>query len=112
MIEERVRNFLDAEFAEDSIPVLLEMPEQIPDTFIIFERIDIGRTDYINAVTLEFRSYAPSKYKAAVLDEKLRLAMDKLHETSDITCELGGGNDNTDTEFKRYRYRCYYNLYF
>jgi len=112
MIEERVKSFLDAEFDQDNIPVVLEIPKQIPESFIIFQRVDIGRTNRIDAVTLEFRSYGPSKYTAAVLDEKLRAAMDKLHETTDITCEIGGGNDNTDTELKRYRYRSYYNLYY
>ena len=60
MIEERVKSFLDAEFAEDNIPIVLEIPKNIPESFIIFQRVDIGRTNRIDAVTLEFRSYGPS----------------------------------------------------
>lgn len=112
LIEQRVKEFLDVEFAEDQIGVFLEIPETIPATFVIFQLVDRGKENHIDAVTLEFRSYAPSKFEAATLDEKVREAMDKLNETTDITARLGGGNDNPDTSFKRYRYRCYYNLYY
>lgn len=112
LIEERVKGFLDAEFADDEIQVYLEIPKTIPSSFVVFQLIERGRENLINACTLEFRSYAPSKYEAALLDEKVRDAMDKLHETTDITTQLGGGNDNPDTSLKRYRYRCYYNLFY
>lgn len=112
LIEERVRNYLEGVFQEEGIPVVLEIPEVIPDTFVLFQLVDRERENQINAVTLEFRSYAPSKYEAAELDEMVRDAMDDLHATSDITCQLGGGNDAPDTTLKRYRYRCYYNLFY
>lgn len=112
LIEQRVKDFLDVEFAEDQIGVYLEVPETLPASFIVFQLIERGNENKINAVTLEFRSYAPSKYESAVLDEKVREAMDKLNETTDITSKLGGGNDDPDMNLKRYRYRCYYNLYF
>ena len=112
MIEERVKVFLNAEFAQDQIPVCLEVPKDIPSTFIVFQTVARSKEDQLNGVTLEFRSYAPTKYEAALLDEKVRAAMEKLHETSDISCELGGGNDNPDTVLKIPRYRCYYNLFY
>ena len=112
LIEERVKNFLDVEFAEENIKVYLETPETLPSSFIVFQLISRGKFDHVNAATLEFRSYAPSKYEAAVLDEKLRTALEKFHEETDVTCKIGGGNDDPDTTLKRYRYRCYYNLYY
>ena len=112
LIEEKIRDYLVGAFQEDNIPVVLEIPEVIPDTFVLFQTVDRGRENRINAVTLEFRSYAPSKYEAAELDEMVRDAMDDLHATSDITCQLGGGNDAPDTTLKKYRYRCYYNLFY
>ena len=112
LIEERVKGFLDAEFADDEIKVCLEIPKDIPSSFVVFQLIGGGRENLIDACTLEFRSYAPSKYEAALLDEKVRDAMDKLNETTDITTQLGGRNDNPDTTLKRYRYRCYYNLFY
>lgn len=112
LIEQRVKGFLDVEFAEDEIGVFLEIPKPLPATFVVFQLIERGKENQIDACTLEFRSYAPSKYEAAVLDEKVREAMERLNETTDISARLGGGNDNPDTNFKRYRYRCYYNLFY
>ena len=35
LIEERVKGFLDAEFADDEIKVYLEIPESIPSSFVV-----------------------------------------------------------------------------
>lgn len=112
LIEQRVKEFLDVEFAEDNIGVYLEIPEKLPSSLVVFTLIGRGKENHINEVTLEFLSYAPSKYESALLDEKVREAMEKLNETTDITASLGGGNDAPDTSLKRYRYRCYFNLYY
>ena len=112
LIEERIKNFLEVEFSDDAIGIYLEFPKEMPSSFIVFQVIERGKENQINAVTLEFRSYAPSKYESALLDEKVREAMEKLNETTDITASIGGGNDDPDTTVKRYRYRCYYNLYY
>lgn len=112
LIEERVKSFLDVEFSEDNIGIYLETPAELPASFVVFQTVERTKENLINGVTLEFLSYAPSKYESAVLDEKVREAMEKLNKTTDITASLGGGNDSPDTSLKRYRYRCYYNLYF
>lgn len=109
MIETTVKTYLDT--ALEGIPVYLETPNDTSGKFIVFQLIERGKEDLINEATLEFRSYADSKYDAAALDEALREAMDTLNE-SDITTKLGGGNDDPDTTLKKYRYRCYYNLYY
>lgn len=112
MIEETVKTYLDTVFGESGIPVLLEIPKNIPSKFIVFQLIDRGKENHINEVTIEFRCYAESKYDAAVLDEELRAALDAWNEGSDITLHLGGGNDDQDSILKKYRYRCYYNIYY
>ena len=111
LIEERIKNFLDTEFAESDVKVYLETPQTLPASFIVFDLIGRGESDYIEGTTFEFVSYAPSKYEAAILDEQVRDAMRKFHETTDISVKLGGGNNAPDTSLKRYRYRCYFNLY-
>ena len=112
LIEERIKNFLDVEFSEDDIGVYLETPAMLPSSFVVFQVVERSKENMINGVTIELLSYAPSKYESAVLDEKVRDAMEKLNNTTDITASLGGGNDNIDTSLKMYRYRCYYNLYY
>lgn len=110
MIEQTVKEYLDTVL--EDVKVFLEIPKQMPDKFIVFQLINRGIENRINEATLEFRSYAPTKYEAALLDEKLRDAMESMHEGTDISCRLGGGNDDPDTTLKKYRYRCYYNLYY
>lgn len=112
LIEQTVKEYLDTVYANTGIGVYLEIPKSMPDKFIVFQLIDRDEENLIDEVTIEFRSYAPSKLEAATLDESLREAMKTLHEGSSITCKLGGGNDDTDTVLKKYRYRCYYNLYY
>lgn len=109
MIETTVKTYLDT--ALEGIPIHLETPNDTSGKFIVFQVIERGKENLINEATLEFRSYADSKYDAAVLDESLRGAMEDLNQ-SDITTKLGGGNDDTDETLKKYRYRCYYNLYY
>lgn len=110
MIETTVKEYLETVI--EGIPILLETPKNLPDRFIVFQLIDRGKEDQINAVTLEFRCFAGSKYDAALLDETLRSAMESLHENTDISCHIGGGNDDQDSALKMYRYRSYYNLYY
>ncbi len=109
MIEVTVKTYLESVL--EGVSIYLETPEDVSGKFIVFQTIDRGEENQINEVTLEFRSYADSKYEAAVLDESLREAMKTFNE-GDITAHLGGGNDDTDTTLKKYRYRCYYNLYY
>lgn len=111
LIEETVKNHLDSYFAELGISVSLEIPKPMPDKFIVFQKIDSGRTDHIEAATIEIHSYAGNKYDAATLDEQVREAMDELNESS-VTTSYGGGGDSFDTTLKMPRYRCYYNLYY
>lgn len=110
MIEETVKSYLETVF--EDIPIYLETPKDMPEKFIVFQLIDRGKENYINAVTLEFRCFAGSKYDAALLDESLRNAMEAFHEGTDISCHLGGGNDDQDSVLKKYRYRSYFNLYY
>lgn len=116
LIEQVVKQYLDGVFtgegSDEGVDVYLETPETLPASFIVFRLADRGKENQINAVTLEMMSYAPSKYEAALLDEKLRDAMDNIITLPDISCRFGGGNDSPDTSLKKYRYRCYYNLYY
>lgn len=110
MIETTVKNYLDSVL--EGIPVYLEVPKPMPEKFIVFQMIDGGVDDLINEVTFEFRSFANTKYDAALVDEALRDAMGLMNEGTDITCKIGGRNDDQDSVLKKYRYRCYYNLYY
>ena len=109
MIEITVKEHLSRMI--EGVSVYMETPKDISGKFIVLQLIDREKTNLIDAATIEIRSYADSKYDAAVLDESVRGAMEDLNQ-SDITAKIGGGNDDPDTALKKYRYRCYYNLYY
>ena len=109
MIEITVKEHLSRMI--EGVSVYMETPKDISGKFIVLQLIDREKTNLIDAATIEIKSYADSKYDAAVLDESVRGAMEDLNQ-SDITAKIGGGNDDTDTVLKKYRYRCYYNLYY
>lgn len=97
------------------VPVRLEFPKGEPKRFVIFEIVERQKNNYIDAVTVEFNSYAESKYQAAVLDKEVRHEVEKLIVNNQITSiKFGGGSsgDSYDETMKRYRYRCYYSIYF
>ena len=110
LIEQRVLEYLKDELdMEDVYP---EIPRERADKFVVLRVTDRGMSNRINEVTIEFSSYAPTKYEAAVLDELVRNTMDGIVRLDDITCRFGGGNDNPDTVLKIPRYRCYFNLFY
>jgi hypothetical protein len=111
LIEQTVKEYLDAKFEDTGIKAFLEYPTNAPDKFVTIQVIDRGRESLISATTLELRSYASSHYDSAVLDETVRGYMDDMNAETDISVELGGGNDDFDTTFKKYRYRSYFNFY-
>ena len=112
LIEETVKSYLDDVLEDLDVGIYVETPNELPGKFIVLQVINRGKENQINEVTMEFRSYAPSKYEAALLDEAVREAMENIVVLPDISSHLGGGNDNPDTVLKRYRYRCYFNLYY
>ncbi len=111
MIETILYDYLTASI--EDVPVYPEMPtENMPGTFIVFNIIDRGMVDYIEAVTVELWSYAPSIYEAAALDEVVRGVMLDAVTLDEISAsKLGGGRHDNDTTTKQHRYRCYFNLY-
>lgn len=110
LIEQTVLEYLQE--ALDMEEVYLEIPREIPETFVVFRVIDRGLSNQINEVTIELSSYADTKYNAAVLDNQVREAMTNIVSLASISCRFGGGNDNPDTTLKLPRYRCYFNLYY
>ena len=93
--------------------VYMEIPEKLGGSFVTIQRVDASKRNLINAATLEIQAYAPTKYECALLDEQVREAMDNFAEEPEISAsKFGGGNDSANTQIKKYRYRCYYNIYY
>lgn len=99
-----------------NVPVSLETPKEDYEQYVVFEIVDRQRENFIDAVTVEFNSYADSKYNAALLDKSVRKTIEKMISLPEVnSVEIGGGRnsgDNLDSELKKYRFRCYFNIYF
>lgn len=110
LIEKFVRDYL---LTKLNVPVYMEQPAGRVSEYVVFYVTDRGKENHINMATVEFSSYADSKFDAAELDQDLRDAMEGIVETPEIfASKFGGGNDDKDNELNRYRYRSYFNLYY
>lgn len=110
LIEQVVQDYLTNELG--NIGVYPENPKPLPDKYVTFRIMDREKRNHINGVTFEFSSLASSKFEAAQLDELVRDAMENIIVIYDISCHFGGGNDDMDTSINKYRYRCYFNLFY
>lgn len=65
MIEKTLLDYLIEKL---HIPVFCEVPENVPDTYIILERTGGSVNNHLKESTFAFKSYAPTLLDAATLD--------------------------------------------
>lgn len=117
MIETTILNYLNEAL---DVPVLMELPEVPSEDFPVFPQslviIElIGRTveNYVTNASIALQSYGATLYQAAALDEQVRMAMDRITETTGISgAHLASNYNHTDPDTKRYRYQCVYEIYY
>ncbi len=108
MIETIILNHLVAAL---DVPVLMEVPKNPPDTFVVLEKTGGGQRNRIHSALFAVQSYAPSLLQAAQLNEQVKAAMDTL-PALDAVCaaRLNSDYNFTDTASKRYRYQAVYDI--
>lgn len=112
MIEQTVFDYLKNNL---SVPVYMELPESdIPDAFVILEKVAGSVTNHINFATVAIQSYSlTSLYNAAALNESVHDVMNVMQEHTDVSeCQMTADTNFTDTSTKRYRYQCLYNIFY
>lgn len=108
MIEEVIKEFLDGQL---DVPSFFEHQSELPDSYIIIERIGGGLKDGLKYSVFAFQSYADSLFKAAKLNEKLKDALARLAELDKVAgVHLNSDYNYTDTETKRYRYQAVFDI--
>ncbi len=110
MIEVTVRNYLNNAL---DVPVYMEVPKDVtlPGEFVVVEKTGSGRTNHLNAATFAIQSYSTSMYKAALLNEKVKEAMDSLMTLDEVSrSALNSDYNFTDTQKKQYRYQAVYDI--
>lgn len=108
MIELIIKNHLEKNL---KVPVYLEMQENMPDSFVIFEKTSGGQKNQINSASFAFQSYGKSMYEAARLNEELKTAVFKLQWSEEVGgVRLNSDYNFTDTTTKRYRYQAVFDI--
>lgn len=88
-----------------------EIPEKAPEEFVVVQKTGSSRVNRIDSATFALQSYSASKLEAALLNEEVKKAMDKLVELPKISkSALNGDYDFTDSSTKRYRYQAIYQI--
>lgn len=108
MIIETVRNFL---LNELKCPVVMEQQPKMPDKFVLIEQSGSGKHNHLISTTIIFQSYDKTLYKTAVLNEDVKIAVEKSIELDDVvSVSLNSDYIFTDTENKRYRYQAVFDI--
>lgn len=108
MIELTVKAFLSDAL---SVPVLMEFPENPPESFVVLHKGDSGRENHLDTAMFVADSYGGSLYDCAALNEQVKAAFDRLTELDCVSCVSPAGDYPAfDTKNKRHRYQAVYNL--
>lgn len=108
MIEQIVRDYL---IKKTKIPAFMEKEPDMPKEYFLIEKTGSGKDNHIRQATLAIKSYSTSLYKAAVLNEKLKEAMENIIESNEVSrCSLNSDYPYSDTSRKEYRYQAVFDI--
>ena len=108
MVEKIVKDYLQSSLG---IPVRLEEEDNLGTEYVLVEKTGSSVENHIYRATLAIQSYAASLYNAAVLNERVKKAMDNMVELDDICkSDLNSDYNYSDTSRKKYRYQAVYDI--
>ena len=109
MIEKVLLDYLSDSL---SAPVFMEVQKNSPSKFYILEKTSGAQVNHINNSTFAIKSYAPTLYEAACMNEELKAIMlDYLIELPEIaSVSLNSDYNFTDTSTKTYRYQAVFDI--
>lgn len=114
MIETVLINFIESKFNTPElldVPVLMEVPETPPPAYVVLERTSGYRSNGLYYSTFAIKSYAPSLYMAAALDEIVCNVLINAVECDEIaSSRLNSHYNYTDTTTKEYRYQAVFDF--
>ena len=112
MIELIVLNYLKSVMDE---PVVMTEPSNPspddPKTYVLVMKTGSGITNHIKEATMAIQSYAPTVYEAAVLNEKVKEAMEQIITLDDVTsCKLNSDYIYNRESTKQPRYQAVFDI--
>ena len=100
MIEIIVKEYLSKQL---EIEVVTERSDAKMKKYLLIEKTGSSRENFIDTATITIQSYAESMYEAAVLNERVKKAMDDIAVLSNVSkSELNSDYNFTDTTKKEY----------
>lgn len=106
MIEKVILDYLSSKLG---VKVLMEDTNE--NELVTIEKVGGSKTNHLFSSSFTFQSYSTSKYKAAMLNEKVIEAVEAMIELDEIIkIKLEANYDYTDTETKRYRYQALFDI--
>ena len=94
-----------------SVPVFVQFPKDIPDRFVLLDRVGGTESEHTKTASFAVQSYGMSIFEAASLNEDVKEAMSKAIELTQISrIDLDSDYNFTDEEMKIYRYQAIYDL--
>lgn len=108
MIEKAIKDYLQNHLG---VPVRLEDEDNLGKEYILIEKTGSGEADHVKNATLAIQSFSTSLYETALLNERVKEAMEGIVELDDICrCDLNSDYNYTDTVKKRYRYQAVFDI--
>ena len=108
MIEEIVLNYLKEML---DVEVYMEIPEDMPENFVVLEKTGSSVEDHIYSATFAIQSYGKGIYEAMVLNEAVKKAMDNIITLNSVfSSKLNSDYNFTDTSIERNRYQAVFDL--
>lgn len=110
MIEKIVLDYLTEKLP---VKVLMEVPGEPPETFVLVEKTEGSKSNGLKSATFAIRSYAGTLLQAMELNELVKSAMDNLSDLESISSsKLDRDYVFNDMSTKRYRYQALYVLFY
>lgn len=108
MIEKIIYDYLSAVLP---VPVYMEVPENVPSSYVVIEKTSGGMTNYIRTAVFAVKSIAPSLFNAAVLNDSVIDKMLDIVNNADVSkASLNSDYNFTDTTTKEYRYQAVFDI--
>ena len=108
MIEKVILDYLNKNL---SVQAFLEKSGDMPDKYVLFEKISSNKRNHIPSSTFAFQSYGKSMYEVAVLNEELKETVENMIILNEISgIRLNSDYNFTDTETKEYRYQAVFGI--
>lgn len=111
MIEKIIYDYLVEKL--ETIKVYPKIPNEPPKQFVVYEKTGGGLKNHIHRATIAIQSYDESLLKTASLNDLVKKHMLNIVVLPQIaSIELNSDYNFTDTQRKRDRYQCVFDIYY